>query len=320
MSSPLTRRPNFFLVGAPKCGTTALSEYLRTHPQVFMATPKEPHYFAADLPGLRYTQTMQDYERLFAHAKPVHMAIGDASPGYLCSHEAIANIRAYDADARLIVTLRNPVELVVSYHAQLLYSLYEDEPDLECAWRLQEVRRSGTHIPPHCREPAVLQYREILALGTHLQRLFSIFPRDQVLVIFHEDFRARPTDTYRSILQFLGLADDHRREFPTINAQKNARWQWMSVLLHNPPSWARDGMQRLAGTALHERIVALHGKLRSLNSKAATKLPLSVAFRQELLASFLPEIELLEQLLERDLNEWKRDPDDDVQPTTDHAA
>ena len=45
--------PDFFIVGAPKCGTTAISEYLRTHPRIFMCKPKEPHYFALDIPGYR---------------------------------------------------------------------------------------------------------------------------------------------------------------------------------------------------------------------------------------------------------------------------
>ena len=73
------RKPNFFIVGAPKCGTTALSEYLREHPQVFMSRPKEPHHFATDMPRYRFTKNEADYLDLFSGADDSHTAIGEAS-------------------------------------------------------------------------------------------------------------------------------------------------------------------------------------------------------------------------------------------------
>lgn len=299
-------KPNFFLVGAPKCGTTALSEYLRAHPQVFMATPKEPHYFATDFPGLRYVRQLDEYERLYAHASPSCRAIGEASPGYLFSREAISGIYAYNPDARLIVTLRNPVDLIVSYHSQLLYSLFEDAQVLERAWRLQEERLQGRHLPLHCRDQAVLQYRDALALGTQLQRLLSIFPRNQVLMIFYDDFRASPANVYRTVQSFLGIDYDGRNSFPIVNPQKASRWSWLNVLLHDPPDWTLGLMRRMAGTSLHAGIVGLHSRLKSLNTKPMSKNPLSPAFRTELSTAFLPEIVLLENLTGRDLVAWKR--------------
>ena len=61
-------RPNFFIVGAPKCGTTALSEYLREHPNAFLCQPKEPHYFATDFPTHRYVTKEEAYLKLFREA------------------------------------------------------------------------------------------------------------------------------------------------------------------------------------------------------------------------------------------------------------
>ncbi|NJO14781.1 MAG: sulfotransferase [Thioploca sp.] len=59
------KKPNFFIVGAPKCGTTALSEYLSSHPNVFMSYPKEPHYFSTDMPNKRSSSSLEDYLQLF---------------------------------------------------------------------------------------------------------------------------------------------------------------------------------------------------------------------------------------------------------------
>ena len=94
VSPPVPRRPDFFILGAPKCGTTALSEYLRRHPRVFVSRPKEPHYFCADFdyyyaPGQR---TEEHYLRLFAEADEGHLAVGEASVWYLYSEDAARNI------------------------------------------------------------------------------------------------------------------------------------------------------------------------------------------------------------------------------------
>ena len=85
-------RPNFFIIGAPKCGTTALYEYLRTHPRVFMPQIKEPHYFAADFPTYRTIHTEPEYLRLFSPARPEQTAVGEASVFYLFSQVAVRNL------------------------------------------------------------------------------------------------------------------------------------------------------------------------------------------------------------------------------------
>lgn len=300
------KKPDFFLVGAPKCGTTALSEYLREHPQVFMSTPKEPHYFATDFPGLRYVTDLKDYERQFSRFGPPAVVAGEASPGYLVSREAVGRIRAYNPAARLIVTLRNPLDLLVSYHAQLLYSAYEDEPDLERAWSLQERRQQGQAIPAQCREPKVLQYREVMALGDQLARLLEVFPRQQVLVLFYDDFRADPGAVYRAVLAFLGLPDDSRRSFAVVNPQKQPRFGWFNRLLHRPPAWMLAVMRRLVGSRLHDLLVWMHGLFKRLNTKSAARQTLSREFRARLAREFLAQIELLERLTGRDLGDWKR--------------
>ncbi len=123
--------PNFFIVGAPKCGTTALYEYLRPHPSIFMPRHKEPHYFASDLGTYPFIKTLDDYRRLFDGAGPQHLRVGEASVYYLRSTTAIANIRAFNPDAKLIAMFRNPVEMVHSLHSQLLYVAEENESDFE---------------------------------------------------------------------------------------------------------------------------------------------------------------------------------------------
>ena len=72
----MATRPNFFIVGAPKCGTTALYEYLRPHPNVFMSPVKEPHFFATDLGEYPFVRTWEEYTALFQESTDRHLAIG----------------------------------------------------------------------------------------------------------------------------------------------------------------------------------------------------------------------------------------------------
>src|SRR5258706_8466463 len=107
--------PNFFIVGAPKCGTTSLARYLGSHPHVFITNPKEPCYFSRSLTVDRVRQrakgchrNLNDYLHLFDRAKERHWLRGDATTRNLRCEAALLEIRAFFPEARLIVMLRDP--------------------------------------------------------------------------------------------------------------------------------------------------------------------------------------------------------------------
>src|ERR1700747_3640485 len=113
-------RPNFFIVGAPKAGTTALYSYRAQHPEVFMSRLKEPQFFASDICGnQRNVTTLSEYLKLFedAHA----LAIGEASTCYLASPGAAEQIRSVCQEPRIIVMLRNPVDVMYAEHSERLF-------------------------------------------------------------------------------------------------------------------------------------------------------------------------------------------------------
>src|ERR1017187_7380133 len=147
--------PDFVIVGAPKCGTTAAFATLQKHPQLFLPDIKEPHYFAYDFPGYRGVRTVEDYDRLFADAERKQLR-GEASVSYLSSKEATAAILRRRPDAKFIALVRNPLDMFVSWHNQCLKALDEDEQDPERAWMLQSERAQGRRIPRLCKEPSFL--------------------------------------------------------------------------------------------------------------------------------------------------------------------
>jgi hypothetical protein len=297
--------PNFFIVGAPKCGTTALYRYLSPHPNILLPRLKEPHYFATDLGTYPAVKSLEEYLGLFAERTPQHLRVGEASVYYLRSDEAVANIRAYNPDARLIAMLRNPVDMVYSLHSQLLYWGEESEPDFEAAWRLQARRRAGHDLPPQSREPSLVQYAHIGRLGTQTERLVSIFPRAQVQLLVYDDFAADPQRAYDDVLAFLGVPHDGRREFPRVNDNKRAKLGWLGHFIRKPPPALRKGYRRLKRAVGRDGLDSLKQVIVSRNTVKERRSPLSSTFRAELVDYFAPEVELLGRLLERDLSGWR---------------
>lgn len=296
--------PNFFIVGAPKCGTTAIYEYLRLHPNIFMPEVKEPHFFARDLGSYPRIKTAEEYRAIFAGSTDDHLRVGEASVYYLRSAVAIRNIREYNPDARLIAMFRNPVEMVHSLHSQLLYVAEENERDFETAWRLQTRRRQGFDLPPGSRGAFLVQYADVGQFGSQAERLLSTFPAAQVKIILHEDFAASPQRVYDDLVTFLELPHDHRTTFPRINDNKRARMTWLKNFARKPPPGLRTAIRGLKQAVGGEGIGSVKKKLMQLNTVKERRAPLSPAFRAELVEAFHEEVGLLSRLIGRDLSHW----------------
>jgi hypothetical protein len=294
-------QPNFFIVGAPKCGTTALSHYLSEHAQIFIPSIKEPHYFATDLPRYREIESREDYQGLFRKVDTEeHIAVGEASVWYLYSKEAIANIHRYNPQAKLIVMLRDPAEMIPSLHAQLVYTLQEDERNLQKALDLQEARQRGQHIPAHNTAPKLLQYVRVASYVHQLDRLFDVFPREQVKLIPFPDFKSDTLGIYKSVLQFLNVSYDGRTAFPVINRRHTYRFKSLSKLVHHPPEWLQKGVRSLKKALGIDRLHVL-GRLNQMNREAVGKDQDNSAVVLKLRSEFSAELALLKRKYGLDL-------------------
>lgn len=211
-----------------------MARWLAEHPAVYLSSVKEPHYYSTDLRN-RNVASECAYRRLFRAARPQHLAVGEASTWYLYSQAAVPAILSAHPDARFVVMTRDPVDMALSLHHHNRRVLHEDEPDFERAWRLQEDRAAGRSLPSTCTEPVFLQYRDVCSLGTQLNRLYAQVPHGRVLHILLDDIKRDPGQSYRQVLDFLGVPDDGRAHFPVANkarghrsraAQRVIRWSW----------------------------------------------------------------------------------------------
>jgi hypothetical protein len=231
------RVPDFFIVGHPKCGTTALYEMLRRHPQIYMPNCKEPWFFAPELhvrtpPRPEGTpKTLAEYLSMFDAAGPEQRA-GEATALYLWSQTAAARIAEVQPDARIIAILREPASFLRSLHLQFLQVYVETESDLRRALELEDERRQGRSIPRYTYWPQALLYSDHVRYVEQLRRFEKAFSPEQMLVLVYDDFRRDNERTVREVLRFLEVDDSHPVEARTANPSVRPRSQRLHELVH----------------------------------------------------------------------------------------
>ena len=231
------RAPDFFIVGHPKCGTTALYEMLRRHPQIYMPDLKEPWFLAGEervlfQPSSPLPKTLDEYLSLFAAARREQSA-GEATPSYLMSRTAAGSIADLQPDARIIAILREPASYLRSRHLQNIQNHAETETDLRKAIALEELRSRGEAIPRDAVRPEDLLYSEHVRYVEQLRRYHAVFPPEQVLVLIYEDFRRDNDATVRRVLRFLDVDDKCQLQETQANPTVRVRSQRLYELVRS---------------------------------------------------------------------------------------
>jgi Sulfotransferase family len=282
-------------------------DYLSVHPDVFTPQRKEPSYFAADLDtGTRgdsryFTRDRDDYLALFDEGGSAKR-VGEGSVWYLYSEVAAAKIKEFAPQARIIVMLRNPVEMAYSLHAQRLVSGAEDIGSFEEALATEGERAEGRRIPRTAFVVKGLLYRQVVRYAAQVRRYFEVFGRDQVLVLFFEDFTADPAAAYRQVCEFLEIDPSHVPSFERVNQNTVVRSSLVRDLVRFHPRVPRWKVLE----PLRRRLRAHKRALLKANQKVASRQTLPPALRKRLEAEFIPDVEELGRLVGRDLVDyWK---------------
>jgi Sulfotransferase family len=310
--APQSRVPDFFIVGHPKCGTTALYEILKSHPQIFLPDLKEPQFFATELryraqpegapPGL--PETLDDYLTLFAGARREQL-VGEASTAYLWSHVAASSIADLQPAARIIAILREPVSFLHSLHLQFVQSHLEMERNLRKAIALEGVRRQGQHDRRSpLRSPQVLLYMEHVRYVQQLRRYHELFSSENVLVLIYDDFRRDNEGAVRTVLRFLGIDDSApigvTEANPTVRVRSQRINNLVRALYMGDGQIARaikTGVKALTTRRLRHH--ALYATQRHIVYGKAQ--PADESLMVELRRRFKPEVVALSEYLDRDL-------------------
>jgi hypothetical protein len=310
--------PSFFIVGAPKSGTTSLYHYLDQHPEVFMSPIKEPNYFATEIRAENFADELReqvdkdlqelqgylrgpmhekrfgglvsewaDYLKLFENAK-TEKALGEASVCYLWSRNAAAKIHSRIPDAKIIIVLRDPSEVAFSLYLQsvaegLIRGSFRKT--IEASLRGRSQKFSLLH-----------PFLELGLYCNQVKRFLQRFPRQNVLILFYEEFRKQQAQAMAEIFRFL----DVDAGFETNTSQRYLeprvpRFIATTCLLKKSGVWGR---------ASRWTPKPLRPWLRRLSYRPRAAIAMDSNDREYLIEYYRNDVEELAILLDRDLSAW----------------
>ena len=288
----LVVEPNFFIVGAPKSGTTNISYYLMQHPQVFMPENLEPYYFARlDIPQNYEREIISDekkYLNLFKNTKSCR-AIGESSPVYLyCPHSAL-EIKNRFPNSKIIISLRNPIEIAYSEYFSLKFMGFDKNRSFNelLDSSKEQLDQNEFHID---------SLLEAGFYSKHIKRFQKIFSKNQIKIIIFEEYIKNTIPTINSILSFLDIDKSIAFKPAPKGAYKVPRNFASQKLMNN--STFRKTAKFIIPTAARQKIG------ERFLVKESSRPVLKQNERQRLKETYQDDVENLAKLLGRSLP-WK---------------
>lgn len=295
MNAQGTIWPNFFIVGAQKCGTTSIYYNLKKHQQVFLPELKEPAFFANPPdPGESLVDPdrrtpLDKYQRLYQGARGFD-AIGDASPHYLSDDGSARRIYEVCPGARIIIMLRDPV---VRAHSAFLMNLTrgsDSAPTFEDALEKDKSRKKSSWFTAHRYVEAGLYYDQV-------RRYLDVFGGTQVQIFLFDDLSTKPRELFSNVARHIGIDS---APFGTMDLSEGYN-------LYKVPRWMtgyrigqRLGLGQIVPVGVRQRLV------KSVLFKRGKKPPLDERSRRFLQGIYDPDISRLEDLLGRKIPELRK--------------
>jgi len=306
-------KPNLFIVGHPRTGTSSLHNYLNQHPDVFMTSIKEPNFFASDFriesdnyhkKSLYFPyRTERDYLTLYVKWNNEKIA-GEASATNLCSKTSAKNIFNFNPKAKIIMMFREPVDFLYSYHSAAVFSLGENYKNLKTALIVEKERRDGRCFSKRVIAPSWLFYSEFIKYTEQINRFLKYFNRDQVKIIIFDDFKENTEIIFRQVLAFLDVDSSFKPEFEIVNPNKMLKWPRLKRYTLDSP-YFRKALRLLFSAD------AYAGMKKFYKNRIVTYKPrdtLDEDFRKELMTTYKEEVDKLGQFLKRDvISQWGYD-------------
>ncbi len=295
MTGPI--KPDFHLVGAPRCGTTAMSQYLAMNPSVFMVPVKGTHFFAPDLAFLDRREPGGDPFRPFMEGAGQGRIKGETSVWHVYSERAPALMNDFNPAVKVIIMIRDPVDMVHSLHARMVLDGLETIEDFSEALAMEAKRKEAVIAAGAAFGP--LLYTEAARLSGRVRRYLEVLGPERVRVIVHDDLRDFPERTYVETCEFLGADPTHRPAFKVVNPNRKVRSRLLEkALKRTPRSVIRAKRKLMPGSA------SIGGTLERMNKKEVARASIGRELETSLSETFAEEVGLMSELLKRDLTGW----------------
>lgn len=298
--------PNLFIAGLPRSGTSSLHSYLNQHPDIFMTSIKEPNYFAKDFQKESDSyhkkrlyfpyRTKDKYLGLYKKWKDEVIA-GEASWTNLYSKLSAKRIHNFSPNAKIIITLREPVDFLYSYHSEATFALGEHISDFETALAAEDDRKKGKRLGKRVIVPSWLFYSEFIKYSDQVKRYFSVFDKSQIRVVIFDALTKKTAQNYINILEFLNVNQSFSPDFNTVNPNKVLKWPRLKRFVLDSP-YFRKLLRFISSDDIYATMKNFY-KNKIVTYEARP--PLNPELRYELMTKFKMEVDKIGHLLNRDM-------------------
>ena len=289
------KRPNLFIVGQVRSGTTSLKEELKQHPEIFFYYPKSWHTTGAPF---GFESSFKNYEEFLEEFRGVkEKRVGQKRGDYLSCPWAAERIKKFSPNAKIIMTLRNPIDVMYSLHATMLYrETVEDIEDFGEALKMEEERKKkyGYKVIPKKYHPHML-YRETVRYSQQVKRYFELFGEENVKVTIFDEYIKNKSSTLRDILKFLDVDEDFEIKHVNTNAGRKYRSRTIHSAVMTNKFGVRGVLRNIPGSA---KIY------RKINNNEFKRKTLEPSLRKSLQDDLKKEIDELSLMLKKDLSYW----------------
>lgn len=286
----MNKKPNFFIIGEHKSGTTSLHYYLSQHPEIFMSEVKEIGYF-----HLNKKNDRKYLETYFSNVKDEKI-IGESTVGYFYSVKAHKRIKKFNPKAKILLSMRNPLTHIPSSHEEALRSGEENVNSLKKALELEPLRKKGKKLPLLGMHPdRILYYDRSIRKYEMIKNLLRLFPAKQIKIVFMEDLHKKPLKVYRDILKFLEVKNlKFKPSLEIKNPYRKVRAPRIWSLAVNP--YTRDVARNVLPKKVFEKAKKTMFKI---GFKKTKKPKMDEDLKKMLTKKLKPEVKKLNELLHK---------------------
>jgi hypothetical protein len=283
------RKPDFYIVGQTRSGTNSLQFQLEQHPEIFMSNKIKTMF------GFKkQVNSEKEYFEQFSNIK--EKIIGERNTDYLLCPSSASKIKNSNPNAKIIIILRNPIDVMYSLHSTAISrGIDEDILDFEQALHVEEKRIQEEKKNPGKYNPFIF-YKDVGKYSKQITRYLELFEREKILILKFEEFIKKPLKNFEKMCKFLEIGPDFKPKIETKNQFRGIRNKSLQNLA--------DNIQK---TSIGKILVK-----KSITNKIYTKINRPIAIRDELkpdirkkiMSELKPDIVNLSKILKINFTDW----------------
>ena len=291
--------PHFLIIGAPKCGTTALHYYLSQHPDLNIS-PKEIHYFGKDLGYKIVRPSLTKYQSYFKE----NGLNGDGSVWYLYSDSIYQELKDLGLSPKIIVLLRDPVEVAYALHSQNIVDANENISNFEDALALESERKKGKELPKNVDPIRTLYYKETADFLPRIKLLQANIPEKNIFIGLQNDLKKDTLNFLNKIESFLGVAHFPAYKLDRINENKLVKNKIIHQLIKKPSNLKVKAFRLLIPNKNIRNWIV--NKIYNSNLKYTQREKLNESTHRVLKLYFKNMVDELNKIIKPDISNWNK--------------